>query len=221
MTGPLLLKKLRIVCDPNADEGDYVGARFFEPLLAIANGVETLQELVLLDTVVEPMRSNGVVSWPVAFASYPNLGAKLVKLTVQDEDVPLWAEIDLPNLRNVDLVVDWFGGVDKWRSIDAFPGLWELSISDGFDTRDLVDWAFRDLEELIVRRCMLRRDCQHFDSVRNLIDRNLKLRIKLYLPSEGGDDAEEEFAWEIEKDFWLTLKSQVTLLDEFGRVIDE
>ena len=170
---PLVVKKLEIRCTvvdrkPVASAPywmDNVGALFHLPLLEIAKKLETLEELRLdgmLAIIKQVYRDDRIsLLWPVAFKDYPNLASKLVEITVEDRDVPEWAKLELPNLKSVVLGDQdlWsrplIGNYTEWKRVNAFPGLWKLSIGTNFETDRLAGWPLRDLRELHLKDCRL------------------------------------------------------------------
>jgi hypothetical protein len=83
---------------------------FHQPLLEIASGLETLEELSLEDwspliarNGSDTAESEGVL-WPQVLTDFPDLAARLTRVSMCDEDVPFWAELEMPKLRAVQLV---------------------------------------------------------------------------------------------------------------------
>jgi hypothetical protein len=133
---------------------------------------------------------------PVSPPSSPKL------VWAADEDIPKWATLKLPNVKSVDLsdIAGDMIACPEWRRLDAFPGLRSLTIETDFDTEKLLDWPFRDLEELIVNGCGFFLAEEDFDRIRASIKQHdvritLKPDPEMLKQMEGNEQTAEMALW--------------------------
>jgi len=82
-----------------------------------------------------------------ALGLFPGLASRLVEMTIGDERIGKWADVEMPSLVTVNLI-NTQKGADYWKSVGGIRGVRKLHILKPICSRDFLDLPIGDLEVL-------------------------------------------------------------------------